>query len=318
MYGGIEIVRLTVGGSAYRNIRTGTIPLTAIEKYAEDFYRLIKQNRIFLRGSEYTGDLAPFAGRHNEEGGTIQNELSLLKSQVDNSINSTVNGPLEPMKKAQDIMDDAKSIDFDIFNEKQAEDIQELTKLFATKLKTDDDIKKNDKPPSPPPLDMNGLSFNPHGRDPELYEGLYTPANDGFLTAQDNSPKAMPDTHSNFAPVNHPEIAIVPREKTVKQMTQKLPHFFQAQIAHDTEAVFQFTITGDEQFNGYLVIKNQDNEYYDGVYDTPDITILADSRTWHGILKGKHTAQKAFMTGQLKVRGNFMLLNRFDQIYKKM
>ncbi|MDR2167058.1 MAG: SCP2 sterol-binding domain-containing protein [Clostridiales bacterium] len=43
--------------------------------------------------------------------------------------------------------------------------------------------------------------------------------------------------------------------------------------------------------------------------------VTADSRAWNDVLSKKVTAQKAFMMGQLKVRGNFVLLTKFDQMF---
>ena len=106
-----------------------------------------------------------------------------------------------------------------------------------------------------------------------------------------------------------------PKAKNVRQMTASLPHFYQPQLALGLNAVIQITITGDEAFDGYLTISNTECEYTDGQPENKDITITADAKVWSDVLKGKNSAQKAFMIGQLKVRGNFVLLTKFDQLF---
>lgn len=111
---------------------------------------------------------------------------------------------------------------------------------------------------------------------------------------------------------------VVPRVKSCRQMTQSLPHYFQSHLAAGLSFVVQLFINGAEIFEGYIAIENSQCNYFDGSYQTPDLTILTDSAVWLDILKGRHTAQKAFMIGQLKVRGNFVLLSKYEQLFKKM
>lgn len=106
-----------------------------------------------------------------------------------------------------------------------------------------------------------------------------------------------------------------PRAKTCKQLTQSLPHHFNPQSAAGVKAVFQLNISGADGFEGYIEIDNADCAFYDGQAEKSDIIILADDKSWIEIIKGKYTAQKAFMIGRLKVRGNFMLLTKFDTFF---
>ncbi len=113
-----------------------------------------------------------------------------------------------------------------------------------------------------------------------------------------------------------PERAPTPRTKTLRQMTQSLPHYFQPQLSGGLNAVIQLNISGDESISSYISINNTECTYTEGNHSSPDLTVLADCGIWGDILKGKLTAQKAFLVGKLKVRGNFVMLNKFDQLFK--
>jgi putative sterol carrier protein len=126
----------------------------------------------------------------------------------------------------------------------------------------------------------------------------------------------------NNATYSRPQIKpkddVVYRQKTCNQMMQSLPHHFQSHLAAGINAVYQFNITGEEVFEGYLIIENGQTEFIDGTTDQADIFVYTTADIMKDILRGKYSVQKAFMTGQLKVRGNFVLLSKLEQLYKKM
>jgi putative sterol carrier protein len=108
------------------------------------------------------------------------------------------------------------------------------------------------------------------------------------------------------------------RLKTCKQMTQSMPHYFQPQMASGFVGTIQINVTGTEKFEGYVSINNSDCMYFEGASLAPDITIISDASVWQDVLTGKSSAQKAFMIGKLKVRGNFVVLTKLEQFFKPM
>jgi len=118
-----------------------------------------------------------------------------------------------------------------------------------------------------------------------------------------------------LAPIT-PLAAAPTRKKTARQLTQSLPHYFQPQLSAGTQAVMQINITGVENFEGYLNIRGKECTYTDGVFEDPDVTVIADAGLWMDVLNAKFTAQKAFMIGGLKVRGALALFTKFDTLFK--
>lgn len=112
------------------------------------------------------------------------------------------------------------------------------------------------------------------------------------------------------------------RPKTCRQMTASLPHYFNSQLASDIDMSIFLSITGSEEFSGRIEIGGGRCDFLQGdnldTEQEADIAIFADSAAWSDVLSGKFTAQNAFMTGRIRVRGNFLLLPKFDQLFEKM
>jgi|GEM_PF-3094462 len=102
---------------------------------------------------------------------------------------------------------------------------------------------------------------------------------------------------------------------SVKQLTMKITDCYRPQFADGLKAVIQISVMGAEAFDCFLKTDGEQCSIFEGLTDERDMIVTVDSKVWEDVLKGKHTAQKAFMTGRLKVKGNFMLLEKFDRLF---
>ncbi len=103
---------------------------------------------------------------------------------------------------------------------------------------------------------------------------------------------------------------------SIKQQTLTLDKKFLPQNANGLVTEIQIKITGEETFDATIQINGTECRLHDGSSSSADVTIIGTSDVWQDVLNGLVTTQKAFMTGQLKVRGNFVLLPRFDTLFK--
>ena len=274
-----------------------------IEKVSEDFYRAVRQNRKYIVPMDKTVMLQQHTPpqqkqrsaayqNHAQQSQPQQNQIyqnQVQQGQVQQSqAHQQAARPEVNLPPGNNMKETAGPLTLETFTERQEQDIKELTALFSEKY-----VQPPPQPYQPPLPSSPPMALSP---------------------PQASAPSQVPASVYPFPPAAN--ATPQPRVKTVKQLTQSLPHYYQPQMASGLTAIIQLSITGAEAFDGYLTIVDSECEYTDGYHENPEITIIADSAIWHDVLKGKHTAQKAFMIGGLKVRGNFVLLTKFDTLFK--
>lgn len=129
------------------------------------------------------------------------------------------------------------------------------------------------------------------------------------------------ETLGNFTPyaVNAYKKASTVNETTNAQSKklQSIPHYFIAQYDKDLEMIIQYIVL-DKGEKGFITIKEGDCFYTEGMIESPQVEISLTEEVLRMVLSKQMTYQKAFMLGKLKVRGNFVILPKLDQIFKAM
>lgn len=203
------------------------------------------------------------------------NALGSQSSNMTNTIKSSAHPELQGIQNKilpnYSNMNNMSTMAIENFNNKQTEDIKEITQFFSQK-----------------------------------HQGLET-------SARPRAP--LPNSDNLLLEPLMPAMPEVTQPKNCRQLTASLVHYYQPQLAGGLVATIQINISGNEEFNGYIQIDNFDCNYYDGIANAPTITIISSDKVWIDVLTGKVTAQKSFMTGNLKIKGNFVLLTKFDQIF---
>lgn len=103
--------------------------------------------------------------------------------------------------------------------------------------------------------------------------------------------------------------------RTCRELLRRMPMGFNKEEAGELRAVYQFEISGTEEFTAHLTIGDGRCIYEEGVHPHPDVTIEAPGDLWLAISKGEEDGQKAFMAGKYRVRGSIPLLMRMNRLF---
>jgi multimeric flavodoxin WrbA/putative sterol carrier protein len=100
-----------------------------------------------------------------------------------------------------------------------------------------------------------------------------------------------------------------------RELLQMMPLGFNAAAADGLEAVYQFEISGDENFSAHLKISGGACTHHDGPAERPGVVIKAPAAVWLAIAKGELDGQQAFMAGKYKVEGDLSLLLKLQTLF---
>jgi len=98
---------------------------------------------------------------------------------------------------------------------------------------------------------------------------------------------------------------------------QQIPHYFVAQYDREMHFVLKYNVTDIDE-KGYIVIKDGDCNFVEETPELPTVEMILTEEVLMSILSKKMTYQKAFMLGKLKVKGNFSVLPKLDQVFKAL
>lgn len=82
----------------------------------------------------------------------------------------------------------------------------------------------------------------------------------------------------------------------------------------DFEAIYSVKLDGKEN-NLIIVIKNTELECRYGMIENADVEMQMNKSTMEEIVNGRMTFQRAFMSGAVKMKGDFRILRTLDQIF---
>lgn len=152
-----------------------------------------------------------------------------------------------------------------------------------------------------------GQRFTPPGFDPEVRKAwlrdIIREANAG------NAGRAV------ARPAASAPVSGVADFKTCHELIAAMPLVFRNEAAGDMSAVYQFVITGSEEFTAHLEIAGGRCEFHEGSGSKPDVTITSAAEVWLAISRGELDGQTAFMSGKYQVQGNMALLLKMKELF---
>jgi multimeric flavodoxin WrbA/putative sterol carrier protein len=102
---------------------------------------------------------------------------------------------------------------------------------------------------------------------------------------------------------------------TCRGLLEMMPAGFNKEAAGDLSAVYQFEVTGPEEFIGRLKIEGGTCVFHEGPDPRPDVVIKTPADIWLAISKGELDGQHAFMAGKYKTEGSVPLLMKLKHLF---
>jgi multimeric flavodoxin WrbA/putative sterol carrier protein len=103
--------------------------------------------------------------------------------------------------------------------------------------------------------------------------------------------------------------------KNCAQLLQMMPLGFNPTESNGLEAIYQFEISGEENFTAHLKISKGTCTYHAGPADHPDVIVKTPADVWLAISKGDLDGQQAFMSGRYQVAGDLSLLMKLRSLF---
>jgi multimeric flavodoxin WrbA/putative sterol carrier protein len=103
--------------------------------------------------------------------------------------------------------------------------------------------------------------------------------------------------------------------ETAREMLEAMPGALNAQAAAGLTVIYQFEVSGAENFTAHLRIENGRATVQAGPASQPDVIIKTPADVWLAVSKGELDGAQAFMTGKFKVEGNMGLLMKLKGLF---
>ena len=107
----------------------------------------------------------------------------------------------------------------------------------------------------------------------------------------------------------------IPRKTTVLELLQSMPQRFNPGEAKGLEVIYQFEVSGDEEFTAHIKIADQQATFHEGAVDNPDVIIKTPANVWFAVARGESGGRWAFMTRKYKVKGDITLLMKMRSLF---
>ena len=110
---------------------------------------------------------------------------------------------------------------------------------------------------------------------------------------------------------------VTPDEVTPDMVVGEMPSFFLPEKAGNTSASIQFDLTGEHAGKRYIKIADGQASSGQGELESPNLTLIADSKDFVKIFTGGLDPTAAFMSGKLKIKGDMGLAMRMQTMFKR-
>jgi multimeric flavodoxin WrbA/putative sterol carrier protein len=149
-----------------------------------------------------------------------------------------------------------------------------------------------------------GQSFSSPKRSPEMRQAWLK--------------SLMEEQQAKGGEAPQPEVVPSPQSaSTARELLQMMPGALNPEAAAGLGAVFQFEVSGQENFTAHLEINNSRATYHDGPAAKPDVTIKTPADIWLAVATGQLDGAQAYMSGQFQAEGDLGLLMQLGSLFSR-
>jgi len=120
-----------------------------------------------------------------------------------------------------------------------------------------------------------------------------------------------------ITPRTFEEKGIIPRPESIESFMNIMSMGFNPQAAGDTQAILQFTFSGEVEGSCYFTIDKGTIKATTGTAEKNDLTINTPFELWMDITTGKANGTQMFMEGKYRAKGNISLMRVFSGLTDK-
>ena len=108
-----------------------------------------------------------------------------------------------------------------------------------------------------------------------------------------------------------------PTDITPDQVVSEMPNYFLPDKAGNTNASIQFDLSGEHAGKRFIKIADGQATSGQGEVESPNLTLIADSKDFVKIFTGGLDPTAAFMSGKLKIKGDMGLAMRMQTMFRR-
>ncbi|MEJ2672217.1 MAG: NAD(P)H-dependent oxidoreductase [Deltaproteobacteria bacterium] len=102
---------------------------------------------------------------------------------------------------------------------------------------------------------------------------------------------------------------------TALELLKMMPSALNPAAAEGLTAIYQFEVSGRENFTAHLVIADGKASFHEGPADKPNLIIRTPAEVWLAISNGELDGTQAYLTGQFRIKGELGLLIKLKTLF---